>query len=384
MGYTGGDEHYCPSCGEALEPSDHFCPQCGRENEHAGDPPPEAERRSRNDPPANGGWETGEQGRGAGRDPRNQGPQPPRQGRGGDGDGYRRGRGARRPSRQREGPRRPPEKQGRAPPGFPGLRENSEAAWKPVLIGVGLAGLSILLLLVFTVLSFPLVGALGLSTGAALIIGAAAGQYFGFFGLALAYLRYTRDFEWPDVREYLGVRVPSLKELGIVVGGWFSILVLSIIISILISLLEVQSADNESADQLAESAGTDPLLIAGVFALMFLVVGPCEEILYRGVIQNRLRERFSKVPGIVAASIIFASVHVIALGTTDPIAVLTTISVLAVTALVLGGVYEYTGNLVVPWLVHSIHNSIIFTVVFFGPSAAESSLLVPVLAVLPI
>ena len=104
------------------------------------------------------------------------------------------------------------------------------------------------------------------------------------------------------------------------------------------------------------------------------VVGPCEEILYRGVIQNRLRERFSRIPAIVAASVIFASVHIVAFGTTDPVAILTTVSVLAVTSLVLGGVYELTGNLVVPWLLHSLHNSILMAVAFFGPEAVIMAL----------
>lgn len=352
MGDTGGDEQYCPSCGELLEPTDYFCPQCGTENEAAdGSTPGVARDRQRTDrPPAeNGGWE----------------PQPERQpaGRTHSGD------------RQPQQPRQDEAKGGLAPPGLPGLTRDSEPGWRPVATGLGLAVLSIVLLLLFTVLSAPLVGILQLSTGAALIVGAAVGQYFGFFGLALAYLRHTREFTWADIREYLGVRFPSLKDLGMVIVGYIGILGLVIIVSIVITLLQLESAQNESAQQLTESAGTDPILIAGVFALMFFVVGPCEEILYRGVIQNRLRERFSAVPGIIAASVIFASVHVIGVGTTDPVAILTFISVLSVTALVLGVVYEYTGNLVVPWLLHSLHNSILVSVTFFGPSGTATVIL---------
>lgn len=352
MGDTGGDEQHCPSCGEVLEPTDYFCPQCGTENEAAeGSTPGVARDRQKTDrPPAeNGGWES----------------QPERQptGRAHSGD------------RQPQQTRPDSANRGRAPPGLPGLTRDSEPGWRPIAAGFGLAVLSIVLLLTFTLLSAPLVGILQLSTGAALIVGAAVGQYFGFFGLALAYLRHTREFTWTNIREYLGVRFPSLKDLGMVIVGYIGILGLVIIVSIVITLLQVEGAQNESAQQLTESAGTDPILIAGVFALMFFVIGPCEEILYRGVIQNRLRERFSAVPGIIAASVIFASVHVIALGSTDPIAVLTTISVLAVTSLVLGAVYEYTGNLVVPWLLHSLHNSILISAAFFGPGGAATVIL---------
>jgi membrane protease YdiL (CAAX protease family) len=347
MGDTGGDERYCSSCGKPLNPTDRFCPQCGTETGAAEGSTASATRdgRTANQPAENGGWE-GEKHRTAGI--------------GGDDN--------RRPGQVRQGGAN----RGRAPPGLPGLTRGSEPGWRPVATGLGLAVLSIVLLLLFTLLSVPLVGILQLSTGAALIVGAAFGQYFGFFGLALGYLRHTRGFTWTDIREYLGVRFPTLREIGAIIGGYFAILGLVIVVSVIITFLQVESAQNESAQQLTESAGTDPILIVGVFALMFLVIGPCEEILYRGVIQNRLRERLSAVWGIIAASVIFASVHVIALGSTDPVAVLTAISVLAVTSLVLGAVYEYTGNLVVPWLLHSIHNSILVSIAFFGPGGTAA------------
>ena len=52
---------------------------------------------------------------------------------------------------------------------------------------------------------------------------------------------------------------------------------------------------------------------------------------------------------------------------------LVTVGILFVPALVLGAVYEYTGNLVVPSLLHSIHNSVIVTILLFGPELDESA-----------
>jgi membrane protease YdiL (CAAX protease family) len=368
---TGG-ESYCPNCGEALAPSDYFCPQCGRENEDADGPPPEAghsrnRREPAGGPPAeNGGWQTTDN------EPGQQSQH--RQGRRGGGPRERRhGRGRPR------GERRPPEKADkRAPPGLPGFMKD-ESAWKPILGGIGLAAVSIVLLIIGLIVVSIAAATVGIdpTETSVAIAGAAIGQYIGFFGLALAYLRYKRDFEWQQVREYLGVRIPSLKELGMVGVGYGAIIGLIIVVGFVIQLLPVEPAENQSANQLAEGAASDPLLIAGVFALMFFVVGPCEEILYRGVIQNRLRERFSRVAGIVVASAIFASVHVISLlgpGGADPFAILTTLGILAVTSLVLGGVYELSGNLVVPWLLHSIHNSIIMAVSFLAPEAIVMAL----------
>ena len=121
----------------------------------------------------------------------------------------------------------------------------------------------------------------------------------------------------------------------------------------------------------AETFASNPELVPAGIVVMFLVVGPAEEFLFRGVVQNRLRERLSAVPAIAAAAVIFASLHVIALaGSPDAIAV--TVGLLLVPGIVLGAVYEYTGNLVVPWLLHSTHNSVLLTILLLGSMAGEN------------
>jgi len=200
--------------------------------------------------------------------------------------------------------------------------------------------------------------ALGLPLAVTLALGLISGQYVAFAGLALVYLRY-RGLDWAGVREYLGIEVPSLGELGLVVAGWVAIFTLIVVAGLLVQLLGLQPAQNQTS----ETAMQNPGLILPLIAAMFLVVGPCEEILYRGIVQNRLRESLSAVPSILITAAVFATVHVMALSGGAG-ARLTTIALLLIPSLVLGAIYEYTGNLVVSALLHAIHNSVLLGLLY--------------------
>ncbi len=232
-------------------------------------------------------------------------------------------------------------------------------------VGLGVGGILLLGLVTAVV---GLVGRVaGLSFGALSLVSLAAGQYVGFIGLGTAYLR-SRGFGWRRLRSYLGLRLPTLREVGVVVAGYAGIIgMLLLVVGIVVRFLP-EPAENEGAAAFA----SNPELIPAGIVVMFLVVGPAEEFLFRGVVQNRLRERFSAVPAVAVAGGIFASVHVIAL-VGSPGAVAVTVALLFVPGLVLGVVYEYTGNLVVPWLLHSTHNSVLLALLLFGNMAQESA-----------
>jgi membrane protease YdiL (CAAX protease family) len=195
---------------------------------------------------------------------------------------------------------------------------------------------------------------IAVSLGLTLVLG----QYVAFGGLAIAYLTW-RGLDRTGIVAYLGVRRPSLKEIGLIVGSWALILVTIMVVSVVVQQLGTETASNQSAELAMQNPAVIPLLIAA----SFLVIGPSEEILYRGVVQGRLRETLSPAPAILIASAIFASVHVMAL-TGGASARLTTVAILFFPSLVFGAVYEYTENLVVPALLHGLHNAVIFTVLY--------------------
>lgn len=223
-------------------------------------------------------------------------------------------------------------------------------------------GLGVGVGLVFA-LSVGLVG-LGLEPSPAtlLVISLVSIQGVAFGGVALLYLR-LRD---RSLRS-LGVRLPSVGEFLIVVGGYAAAFMAAITGSIVISVTGAPAGEN----QVAEFANTDPTVLLWLVPASILLIGPGEELLFRGIVQGRLRETFDAVPGVALASAIFAGIHYVALtgGTGGR---LVTVTILFFPALVFGGVYELTDNLVVPSLVHGAYNATLFAFAYLAIRLSET------------
>jgi membrane protease YdiL (CAAX protease family) len=331
------DDTYCSNCGERITRQANYCHYCGKRlgeqgADHAG---------------AAGGGGPG----GAVGDRMNGG-----------------GSALGEPSRLPDGPA-----------GVAGVDDDlgpSESPLRTVGTAAGIGILGIVLLALISVVVVLVSSPLGLSAGVLLVVGTAIGQYVGFGGLALGYLR-RRGFTWEQVRSYVGVRIPSLREIGVVVAGYLAIVVLLVIVAGIASMFLPEPAENEATGVAADNPG----IVPGMVLMMFLVVGPMEELLFRGIIQNRIRERLDAIPAIVIASAIFATVHVVALAG-DPSGMLVTVFILFFPATVFGAVYEYTGNVVVPALLHAIHNSVIVSLIFLSPDVGDGEAILSVLVAL--
>lgn len=243
-----------------------------------------------------------------------------------------------------------------------------EPSWPRALgAGYGIGLLGAVLALVLGLVGVLASGALGLSLIPRLVLLLVLGQYVAFIGLALAYLR-RRGMTWPDVRAYLGVELPGLRDLAVVVGGFIALLVSVVAISVVIQSLGLQPAPNQSAEAAQQNTQLVPVFVVA----SILVIGPSEETLFRGVVQNRLREAMPAVAAIPLTAILFAAIHVTALsGGLGARGV--TIIVLSVPSLVFGIVYEYTENLAVPALIHGFWNAMLFTAI--GLASSEALLL---------
>lgn len=198
----------------------------------------------------------------------------------------------------------------------------------------------------------------------------------GFMGTAVAYLRYRGI----PLRS-LGIRVPSIKEFGLVIGALVASFVYLIVLGSILQATGTESANN----QIADLAMQNPEIVLFLLPGTYLLIGPGEELLFRGVVQNRIRESFGPKSGVFIASVIFAAIHVTSLVGTDPSAILVTLIGLVPISLLLGGLYEYTRNLVVPILVHGTYNAIIFLSLYLVATGAagESSAAAAIVAVLP-
>ncbi|WP_440008012.1 lysostaphin resistance A-like protein [Halomicrococcus sp. SG-WS-1] len=200
--------------------------------------------------------------------------------------------------------------------------------------------------LVLAAAGVPVLDSPSLLIGLSVVMGQGVG--FGLF--ALLYLRYTgRGLS------YVKARVPTLRDLGWTVGGFVVFYSGLVAVSVLLSSLGIQSAQNEIT-QIGEQ---DPTVFLILIPLSLLLIGPGEELLYRAVVQERLREAYGRWVAIAVASLIFALVHVFSLqgGAGGKLAYL---AILFVLSPILGAAYEYTRNLVVPAVIHGLFNAVQF------------------------
>jgi membrane protease YdiL (CAAX protease family) len=225
--------------------------------------------------------------------------------------------------------------------------------------GLGLGGAILALILSGVgIVTLGLLGLVGLDVGISgrVLVLFVFGQYLPFVGFPLVYFRYRRGMSWSEIREYLGVRVPSLLEVGLILGGLVSLfLLVSGTAYFVTEILGLTPANNNAGEVAQTNPGIVPLFVVG----SLLVIGPCEETLFRGTVQNRIREALSAPAAITLSAVLFASIHVTAL-TGGLGARATTIVILLVPSFVFGAIYEYSENLVVPALIHGLWNAMLF------------------------
>lgn len=203
-------------------------------------------------------------------------------------------------------------------------------------------------------------------TSAPVLVVSLVGSQAGFALGALAFLRWRGE-----PLSNVGLAVPDIRGVVLVAVGLVATLVISVTVGAVVQQLGLQAAENSTTSQ----ASSDPTQLLVLVPFMLLVVGPCEELLFRGIVQRRIRERASAPVAIALGGALFASIHFIALiGDLSEIA--TTIGVLFFPSLVFGALYEYGKNIVVNALVHGLYNSVILLITYaafrFGPEETGS------------
>lgn len=239
----------------------------------------------------------------------------------------------------------------------------NRSVWSPRLRAVGIAVviaalaigvtkyvLSPTVSVVFGVMSVTLPAWAGLTLSTLL----QQGLVFGSIAVGYLWLR-DLDLGW------IGVSRPDLKGVLWIGAGWIGAFVAVIVLLIIVLLLGLEPGQNQIQGVVAENPDLIPVLIV----LTIVLIGPGEELLFRGIVQGSLRERFGPAVAITLASIIFAAAHVGSL-TGSLGSRIVTIGVLLVPALVFGTAYERTNNLVVPALIHGLYNATLFSITYVG------------------
>lgn len=179
------------------------------------------------------------------------------------------------------------------------------------------------------------------------------GQGIGIVIVAGVYLLSNRR-SW----SFLRVEFPDLWDALVTVGTVVGLFVILAGMLELLAVFDVATTEHG----MAETAREDPRVLLPLIPLSLLVTGPAEELLYRGVIQTRLREAFDANSAVIVASTIFALVHVPAYmaGSGLGIELAVTIATLFVLGAILGAVYEWTENLAVPIVAHGVYNAVTY------------------------
>lgn len=235
-------------------------------------------------------------------------------------------------------------------------------------LGLGAIGLTfaILLPIIFVVRQFglPLPTSPLALTAFELIVG----QVFVMGGLSVVYLLYTgRGLE------YVPIRRPTLVETLVIVAAPFGIIFVSAVVAQLSMLFGVEPSEHA----LTGMGDIDPQFYLYMIPLVIFIVGPFEELLYRGVVQARLRESFGPAAAILLASLIFAAIHLPAHGFGQAGLASTGASMAALVggSIVFGAIYEWSKNLTVVALIHGLYNSILlallYVVTVYGPEIEE-------------
>ena len=179
------------------------------------------------------------------------------------------------------------------------------------------------------------------------------GMGIGLVVVAVFYLQ-RNDLSW----SYLRIRRPTARDVGWAVGITVALFAALLAALAVVDLLGLTATEHSVAEQ----AQQDPRLLLPLIPLAVLVTGPAEELLYRGVIQTRLREAFGAGAAILLASGVFSVVHIPAYGATGglDVSLLVTLGILFLLGSFLGYAYERTGNLVVPAVAHGLFNAVMY------------------------
>lgn len=223
-----------------------------------------------------------------------------------------------------------------------------------VSVAVAVVGLGVGLALVLAAVLGAGAAGLAPTPVVVLVVSLVLVQGVTFGGVALVYLR-LRGRRLSSV----GLARPSLRDGVVVFAGYVLALLAALGGAVAVSLAGVEAGTNQAADVALEN----PEVLLVLVPASFLLIGPGEELLFRGVVQGRLRETLSAPVAVGLASVLFAGVHFVALSGSSG-ARLVTIGVLLGPSLVFGTAYELTDNLVVPSLIHGAYNATLFSLLY--------------------
>jgi uncharacterized protein len=152
--------------------------------------------------------------------------------------------------------------------------------------------------------------------------------------------------------ERLGIRRFKPSGLGLAAGAYVAFIGFGIIYSLFVQ---------PEQEDITRDLGIDESTLAAILGgLLIVVLAPVsEEIFFRGFMYGALRTRLSLWPAAAISASVFALLHL----TSGDFSIVPPLMVLGI---LLAWLYEYTGSLGPPIVLHMINNAIAYTVLTAG------------------
>jgi membrane protease YdiL (CAAX protease family) len=175
-------------------------------------------------------------------------------------------------------------------------------------------------------------------------------------GIILSITLLFAKYEGASLRE-LGLKKPSLKIMVIVSFAAVLLLFLAGGISL---VQEIVLGPDPQAELLTEALlPRDSLQLIALLGLSLALVGPAEELAFRGFVQRGFENSFGKATGLVIVSILFGLLH--GLNSLRSILPVTAVS------LFLGYIWQKTGgNTAASAWTHGLYDAIAIAVTYFA------------------
>jgi membrane protease YdiL (CAAX protease family) len=173
----------------------------------------------------------------------------------------------------------------------------------------------------------------------------------GFAGFAVAYLVWHRDWD-----RYIKVRWPTPEDIGWIVGLPLLFAAQGIVLPPILAAVGLPHPQpGTGMEELALE--TRPLLWPVAFIGMYLFAAPAEELVYRGIVQGRLRAAFDTFGVVILGGLLFGLMHFLVGLMTQGVSIggslywgVDTV----IPGLAWGYTYERTGNLLVTAVTHAM------------------------------
>ena len=155
---------------------------------------------------------------------------------------------------------------------------------------------------------------------------------------------------------YVGLELPARGQLvAWVVGGAVALFALRSV-----ALLAAHALGGPLLPARVTETAIDPqTLMLVMIPLSLLVVAPCEEALFRGIVQQYLGEAMSSGVAILGAGVLFAILHLPSYLAYSTFWAAVMLAIVFVVGLGFGYSYHRTGSIWVPVGVHGLYNSLI-------------------------